>query len=379
MRASFPQTLGVEEEYLLVDLKTRALVADPPLELFRACEARHPGHVSAEFLRCQIEVGTPVCHSVQEAAAHLKALRATLIEVSEGFGYAPIACSTHPFSHWEEQKTTEGERYQAIEDELQGVVRRLTTCGMHVHVGVPTPELAVTLMGQLKAFLPVLLALSTSSPFWRGRDTGLKSYRLTVFDSLPRTGLPLDLEDHSAYMRYIERLSSCGVLKDASKLWWDLRPSQRFPTLEMRVTDTCTRLEDTLAITALYFCLHAKFYRLQEEGLSWPSYPSHLIKENRWRAQRYGLERGMIDFGREAISDGPRLISWLLKLLKEEAEELGCVDELNHIEQILQRGTSADRQRRVFSELLNQGASREEAFKGLVDDLIQETRVGVCV
>jgi len=377
MSARFPRTLGVEEEYLLVDLETRALVVDPPAELFEACERRHRGQVSPEFLRCQIEVGTPVCKSIQEARAHLIELRASIIEVAERFGYAPIACSTHPFSRWEEQKTTDGARYQAIEDELQGVVRRLTTCGMHVHVGVASEEVGIELMKQLKAFLPVLLGLSSSSPFWRGRDTGLNCYRLTVFDSLPRTGLPLDFEDHSAYQRYLRRLGEYGVLQDASKLWWDLRPSARFPTLEMRITDTCTRLEDTLAITALYWCLHAHFYRLKRRGLSWPVHPSHLIKENRWLAQRYGLERDLIDLQGGALIEWSALIEHLRRLLAEEATELGCSAELDHLGEIIRRGTSADRQRRVFNELLSQGSSREEAFKGLVDDLIQETRAGV--
>jgi len=377
MSRGFPSTLGVEEEYLLVDLETRELATDPPRELLSACQARHEGLVSPEFLRCQIEVGTPVCHSVQEATAHLRELRASVIEISGRFGYAPIACSTHPFSRWEQQKMTDGERYRNIESELQGVIRRLTTCGMHVHVGIESPQSGIELMSQLKYFLPHLLAFSTSSPFWGGMDTGLKSYRLTVFDSVPRTGLPLDFELYSEYEQYLEKLAGCGLLEDASKIWWDLRLSSKFPTLEMRITDTCTRLEDSAAVAALYLCLHSCYYRLRDKGQQWRIYGSHLIKENRWRAQRYGLDRGFVHFGREEQVEWDQLLDHLDEELTVDAERLGCLEELRHLRTIKQRGTSAHRQTRVFEELRAGGASEEESLKGVVDDLIAETRVGV--
>jgi glutamate---cysteine ligase / carboxylate-amine ligase len=377
MSTNFPHTLGIEEEYLLVDIETRQLAVDPPKEILEECQKKHEGNVSPEFLRSQIEVGTPVCGSIKEAHEKLRELRASIIEVAAKFGYAPIACSTHPFSRWRDQKTTVGERYRVIEDELQGVIRRLATCGMHVHVGIENNQTGIDLMNQIKYFLPHLLSFSTSSPFWCSLDTGLKSYRLTVFDSVPRTGLPAEFQEYSEYQRYLEKLVSCGVVPDASKIWWDLRLSANFPTLEMRIADTCTRLEDAMAVATLYWCLHACFYRLRDKNQQWRVYPSHLIKENRWRAQRYGLDRGFVHFGREEHMEWPELLDGLEELLGEDAERLGCTKELAHLRTIYERGTSAHRQTRLFKEWRAQGMSEDDTFRALVDDLIQETRFGV--
>ena len=240
-------TIGIEEEYLLVDRKSRDLANDPPAEMLAECQRRAAGQVSPEFLRAQIEVGTTVCQSLAGARAELAHLRRSVAEVAANHGLAPMAAATHPFARWEAQRTTERVRYRSLESDLQGVGRRLAICGMHVHIGIPDDELRIDLLNQASYFLPHLLALSTSSPFWQGDNTGLKSYRLAVFDEMPRTGTPERFASWGEYRRHVDILVGAGLIEDATKLWWDLRPSDRFPTLEMRITDCCTTLEDTLS------------------------------------------------------------------------------------------------------------------------------------
>ena len=254
-------TLGIEEEYFLVDRATRDVVGDPPREMLQECEALLAGQVSAEFLRSQIEVGTRVCTSLGEARTELRRLRATVAGVAARRGLAPVASATHPFARWDAQKTTEHDRYASLHRDLQGVGRRLAICGLHVHIGIPDDELRIDLLNQASYFLPHLLALSTSSPFWQGENTGLKSYRLAVFDELPRTGTPERFASWGEYRRHVDILVGAGLIEDATKLWWDLRPSARFPTLEMRITDSCTTLEDSLSIAALFRCLLRMLWR----------------------------------------------------------------------------------------------------------------------
>ena len=247
-------TMGVEEEYLLVDRETRALVVDPPDSLMQACEAQLGEQVASELLRSQIEIGTKVCNNVQEAREDLRRLRKTVIDVANDHGYAPIAASTHPFSSWLDQKQTPKDRYESLTHEMQAAARRLLICGMHVHVGVDDDELRIDLMNQMSYFLPHLLALSCSSPFWEGLDTGLKSYRLTVFDALPRTGIPERFASYAEYERHVRILVDAGLIEDSTRIWWDLRPSARYPTLETRVMDVCTRLDDSVALAAMLVC-----------------------------------------------------------------------------------------------------------------------------
>src|SRR5690606_33243181 len=256
-------TIGVEEEYLLVDKKTRALIVDPPKSLIGECEERIGGQVTSELLRSQIEVGTRVCHTVQEVRADLAKLRRGIIDVAARHGLAPIAASTHPFSRWSEQKQTPKERYDLLTAEMQAAARRLVICGMHVHVGISDEELRIDLMNQLSYFLPHLLALSCSSPFWDGHDTGLKSYRLTVFDALPRTGIPERFQSYAEYQRHVDVLINAGLIEDTTRIWWDLRPSGRFPTLETRIMDVCTRLDDAIALVSLLVCILRMLYRLR--------------------------------------------------------------------------------------------------------------------
>ncbi len=370
-------TLGIEEEYLLVDRATRDLAADPPKSFMAEIEGLLEGQVSPEFLRSQIEVETRVCTTIAEARAELAHLRRTVAEVAGRHGCAPIACSTHPFGSWTGQLHTDKERYNVLAEDMQVVARRLLTCGMHVHIGIEDEDLRIELFNQIPYFLPHLLALSTSSPFWRGVDTGLKSYRLSVFDELPRTGLPESFDSWADYQRTVAVLVNAGLIDDATKLWWDVRPSARFPTIEMRITDMCTYLDDTLTIAALFRCLCRMLYRLTRENMRWRNYSRFLIAENRWRAQRYGLDEGMVDFGRGEIVPYAELLEELIDMLHEDAEFFGCVAELEAARDILGRGTGAHRQVACYKAALADGASEEEALKAVVDQVIAETTEGL--
>jgi len=367
-------SIGMEEEYLLVDKETRDLVQEPPEALLTKAEEALRGQVSPEFLRSQIEVGTRVCGSISEVRDELVHLRATVASIANEFGLAPIAASTHPFAHWQSQHHTDKERYNALANDLQHVVRRLIICGMHVHVGIEDDDLRIDLLGQAPYFLPHLLALSTSSPFWQGTQTGLKSYRLAVFDELPRTGIPHNFSSYSEYERTIELLVSAGLIEDATKIWWDLRPSARFPTLEMRITDVCPLIEDSISIAALYLCVIRFLYRLRRQNQRWRHYPPFLIRENRWRAQRYGLERGMVDFGKGAIVPFGHLLEELFELVAEDAAYFGCTAEINHARTILQRGTSADRQLARFEKVKALGGTDHAALVAVVDEIMEETQ-----
>jgi carboxylate-amine ligase len=241
---------------------------------------------------------------------------------------------------------------------------------------VPEKQVAIDLMNQARYFLPHLLMLSTSSPFWQGEDTGLKSYRLAIFHELPRTGLPQRFESFGEFQRTIDVLVKNGVIEDATIIWWDLRPSVRFPTLEMRVTDVCTRIDDALAIAAVYVCIMRMLYRLRRSNQKWRTYPGFLISENLWRAQRYGVDDKLFDFGKGQLVPFSSLIGELIDLIAEDAAALGCVREVKRALDIATGGTSADRQVRRYEELLGTGASREDALKGVVDQLIAETIAG---
>ncbi|HNP35076.1 MAG TPA: carboxylate-amine ligase [Woeseiaceae bacterium] len=366
-------TLGIEEEYLLVDKASRSLVVDPPTELMNDCEERAAGQVSAELLRSQIEVGTRVCETVQEARDDLARLRKIVIDTAADYELAPIAASTHPFSSWKEQKQTQKERYDALTIEMQGAARRLAICGMHIHVGIDDDELRIDLMNQLSYFLPHLLALSCSSPFWDGRDTGLKSYRLTVFDALPRTGLPERFESWAEYRRHVDILVNAGLIEDSTRIWWDLRPSARYPTLETRVMDVCTRLDDAAALAALLVCILRMLYRLRTRNQRWRNYTPMLIRENRWRAMRYSFDEGLIDLARGTVLPFADLLDELIELVAEDADAIGCSSEIAHTRTILQRGSSAHRQLEIHDQALSSGKSRAESLQDVVDFLILET------
>ncbi|HHS82412.1 MAG TPA: carboxylate-amine ligase [Devosia sp.] len=370
-------SIGIEEEYLLVDKTSRDLVRAAPDGLMSACEAEISGQVSPEFLQCQIEVGTRVCASVKEARADLAQLRSCIASIADGYNLAPIAASTHAFADWTAQIFTDRSRYHQLAKDLQGVSRRMLICGMHVHVGIENPELRIDVANQIPYFLPHFLALSCSSPFWQGRDTGLSSYRLTIFDNLPRTGLPPLFASWGEYERTIATLIDNRLVEDATKIWWDLRPSHRYPTLEMRICDIPTRLDDTISIAALYACMVRMLSRLRRDNLSWRRYERFLINENRWRAQRYGCSRGLIDFGRDTVVDYAELLEEMIELVRVDAEELDCVEEVARTRDIVRRGNSATRQRAAFDKARADGASEEEAVRAVVDFLIEETVAGI--
>jgi len=367
-------TIGIEEEYLLVDRATRDLVSEAPAGLMEEAARELADQVSPEFLQCQIEVGTHVCRTVAEARADLKRLRHILGRIARGHGLAIIAASTHPFADWSQQHFTRKERYLELAEDLAGVGKRMLICGMHVHVGIEDEDLRIDIFNQLSYFLPHLLALSTSSPFWQGRDTGLSSFRLSVFDNLPRTGLPPTFDSWAEYQRAVNMLIRTGCIEDGTRIWWDMRPSARFPTLEVRICDVCTRLDDAVAIAALVQCLARMLYRLRRKNQRWRQYDRFLINENRWRAQRYGAEGSLIDFGRGELVPYGELLEELDELLARDAAALGCTRELAHAFDILRRGTSAQRQRRAFARARKEGADEREALMAVVDALIEETQ-----
>ena len=370
-------TIGVEEEYLLVDKETRGLVVEQPATLMAEAEEKCGAQVTAELLRSQIEVGTKVCNNVQEAREDLAHLRSSIIEVADRHGLAPIAASTHPFSRWTEQKHTRKERYDELTHEMQGAARRLVICGMHVHVGIDDDELRIDLMNQMSYFLPHLLALSCSSPFWLGQDTGLKSYRLTIFDALPRTGIPERFASFAEYQRHVSILIDAGLIEDSTRIWWDLRPSARFPTLETRIMDVCTRLDDTVALAALLTCILRMLYRLRTRNQRWRLYTSMLIRENRWRAMRYSFDEGLIDLAKGKVVPCNELLDELCSLVAEDARALDCEKEIANVHNIMTRGTSAHRQLKTFELERASGASVEDSLNAVVDMLIADTAKGV--
>lgn len=370
-------TVGIEEEYHLVDCRTRDLVVAAPQGLMSKCESELGGQVSAEFLRSQIEIGTRPCATIAEARAELRRLRATIAREAAAHGLAPIAASTHPFAKASQQIHTDRDRYHTLAQDLAGLGRRLVICGMHVHIGVEDEELRVDLMNQARYFLPHLLVLATSSPFWEGEDTGLKSWRLAVFRELPRTGLPGRFGSFDEYRQTVDVLVKAKVIEDASKIWWDLRPSARFPTLEMRITDVCSRLDDALTVAALFQCLCRMLFRLRRSNQSWRTYPVFLLEENRWRAQRYGVEGTLFDFGKGELVPIKDLMEEILELVREDAAALQCEAEVAHARDIIALGTSADRQLACFRQCVEAGASRHEALTAVVDHLIGETTAGL--
>lgn len=366
-------SIGIEEEYLLVNMETRGLATDPPQELFEACAKKLGDLVAHEFMRSQIEVNTRVAKSVPEATAMLTELRQTVIDIAANYDLAPIAASTHPFSSWMDQDFTDQDRYVTIAEDLQEVVRRLLICGMHVHVGIDDDELRIDLMNQVSYFLPHLLALSTSSPFWQGRNTGLKSYRISVWDEMPRTGVPNSFESYVEYARHVNALVDANIIEDGTKIWWDIRPSARYPTLEVRIADICTDISDTASIAALYQCLLRMLWRLKTNNQRWRQYATMLITENRWRAQRYGLDEGLVDFGKGRIVPCADLVAELIELVREDAEALDCVKEVENLNQIISRGTSAHQQVTCYDTAIGAGKSENEALQAVVDHLVQKT------
>lgn len=370
-------TVGIEEEYLVVDRETRDLVESPPPQMWKELGEVLGSQVTQELLKAQVEVGTKPSNNIAEAREDLAGLRRDLSEVVSEYGAAIIAASTHPFANWESQETTDDPRYMRLAADYQHVARQLIICGMHVHVGIEDPHLRIDLMNQVRYMLPHLLALSTSSPFWDGVNTGLLAYRLVIFQNLPRTGVAPEFVSWGEYERYLDILIDAGLIEDASKIWWDIRPSHKYPTLEMRVSDVCTRLDDAMTIAALYQCFLSFLYRLRRNNQKWRIYAPSILEENMWRAQRYGTDGTLVDFGKRELVPVSALIEEIIELVAQDAIELNVRDEVRHARTIVTEGTSAHRQIAAYEKALAGGVSEHEALQAVVDELITDTLHGI--
>ena len=342
-------TLGIEEEFQIVDPQTRELRSHVS-EILDEGRMLLGEQIKPEMIQSQIEVGTGVCKNIQEARADITRLRSVISTLAHKNGLRIVAASTHPISRWQDQKIFDDDRYELLVQELQTVARSLLIFGVHVHVGVADRERQIHIMNASRYFLPHMLALSTSSPFWMGHNTGLKSYRSEIFKQFPRTDIPDHFDSYPGFLRYVDLLIKTGCINDGKKIWWDCRPHPFFPTLEFRICDIPTRVDDTIAIAALFQAIVAKLYKLIEQNLGFRLYRRMLIQENKWRAVRYGLEGKLIDFGKNKEVPVVDLIRELLDFVDDVVDELGSRKEVEHIHTILERGTSADEQLRVFRE-----------------------------
>lgn len=361
-------TLGIEEEYQVVDPETGELASFA----WEAVDDERivPGQVKPELLTSMVEIGTGVCDTPRRAGRELRQLRRKLAGMAGDRGLALAAAGTHPSSSWEEQEITPQERYLGLATDYQDVARRLLIFGMHVHVGVSGDELRVEAMNAARYFMPHILALTTSSPFWRGRETGLQSYRTAVWSQFPRSGVPPVFSTWDDYANLRDELVQTGCIEDASKIYWDVRPHHEFGTLEFRFPDVCTRVEDAICVAALLQAVVARLWRLRRDNLSFRIYPAELIQENMWRAARYGIEGQLVDFGKGEEVPVPELIRELVEeFLADVVDALGTREEVTHAYEILDRGTSAERQLAVYAET--------GSLAAVVDDLVRTTLAGV--
>jgi carboxylate-amine ligase len=360
-------TIGIEEEYQIIDPESRELTSYIQ-EFLERGELVLRDQVRPEFMQSQVEVGSQVCRNIKEARQEVCRLRRMVDEIARSKGRRIIAAGTHPFSHWLEQEITARDRYYGLASEMGHVARRLLIFGMHVHIGIDDPDLRIDIMNQIGYFLPHILCLSTSSPFWQGQDTKLKSYRSVIFEDLPRTGIPGQFSSYAAYQRYVQTLISTRCIDEPSKIWWDVRPHSKFPTLEFRICDCCTKIDETIAIAALFQAVVAKLVQLRRNNQTWRIYRPELIAENKWRAIRDGIDGKLIDFGTEQEVPLRFLMNELLELVDDVVEDLGTRQEIEYIHTMLKVGSSADRQLRVYRETGD--------LKAVVDMLIEETMEG---
>lgn len=361
-------TLGIEEEFQIVDPQTRELRSHVA-EILEEGKMLLGEQIKPEMIQSMVEVGTGICRNIQEARTDITRLRSIISGLAKKNGLAIVAASTHPISRWQDQKIFDDERYELLVQELQTVARSLLIFGLHVHVGMADRERAIHIMNAARYFLPHVLALSTSSPFWMGHNTGLKSYRTEVFKQFPRTDIPDHFDSYLGFQRYVDLLIKTKCINDGKKIWWDIRPHPYFPTLEFRVCDIPTRVDDTLAIAALFQAIVAKLNKLIDRNLGFRLYRRMLIQENKWRAVRYGLEGKLIDFGKQTEVPVRDLVLELLEFVDDVVDELGSRKEIEHVHTILQRGTSADRQLEIYRETND--------LTKVVDDLIELTMENV--
>ncbi len=371
-------TLGIEEEFFLVDPETRDLLSDPDPRIFEACEReRGPHNVAPEFFRSQIETGTKVCRSVAEARAALRETRRLVVAAAAEYGAAVMAASTHPFAAWRAQLVTPRQRYQRFAVTFQESLRRLVVGGMHVHAGFGDADSRIRVMTALRRHLPLLHALSASSPFSNGGETGFKSYRLAIMGALPRTSLPAPLASRADFDRLVGTFQRMKFIESASELWWDVRPSHTFPTVEMRICDVCPRIDDAVSIAALYACLVRRLLRLDRAGRLPPEPPTEIIAENRWLASRYGVLAFFGDEDGAGRVDVEERAAALVELLADDARALGCETELRHVLAVIRDGAGADRQIDHFRLRRLEGDTDDEALRSVVDLAIAETREGI--
>jgi glutamate---cysteine ligase / carboxylate-amine ligase len=363
-------TLGIEEEFAIVDPHTRELRSHIQ-EILEGGKVMLKEQIKPEMHQSVVELGTEICQSIVLAREHVIELRSKLAELAGRSGLKIASAGTHPFSHWRDQLITQGERYHEIVKDMQQLARANLIFGLHVHVGITDREAAIHVMNQARYFLPHIYALSANSPFWVGQNTGLKGYRLKVFERFPRTGIPDAFESLSEYEDYCKLLVKTGCVDNAKKIWWDIRLHPFFDTLEVRVCDAQSRVDDTLAIAALIQAMIAKLYKLQWQNMSFRIYRRRLIDENRWRASRYGIDGKLIDFGRETEVDTRSLLNELLEFVSTEVNELGSKKEMAHVERIMREGTGADRQLGVWE--------RTHDMKAVVDHIVAETYEGLTV
>jgi carboxylate-amine ligase len=363
-----PLTIGIEEEYQIIDPETRKL-SSYIQEFLEQGRVVLQDQIKPEFMQSQVEVGSHICRNIKEARREIVRLRRTVCELAASSGLHVAAASTHPFSAWSTQQITAGERYTKLETDMGEVARRLLIFGMHVHIGIDDKELMIEVMNQARYFMPHILALSTSSPFWQGRETGLKSYRSIIFEDLPRTGLPPTFSSWADYQNLVDILIKTHCIEDPTKIWWDIRPHPKFPTLEFRISDICTRVDEAVCIAALYLAIVAKLIKLRQNNQSWRYYRHHLITENKWRAVRYGIDGNLIDFGQEQEVPLRFLAVELLELVDDVLDELDIRAEAEYVHAILENGTSADRQLMTYRQTGDLNA--------VVDQLVRETREGL--
>lgn len=360
-------TLGMEEEYFVFDATTRRAVRRTNKRFLAHIQKELGKHVTTEMLQSQIEVVSPICSTMDEARAHLSRYRHTLSDVARVYGLGVAAMGTFPLAYWPEQEITPKDRYDAIMEDLQMIGFRNMLCGLHVHVAVPDVDSRINLISRLTPFLPLLLAFSTSSPFWQGQKTGLYGYRLAAYDELPRTGLPELLRTKQEFDEYIAALTWARIIPDASYIWWAVRPSLAHPTIELRIADSCTRLEDALAIAALFRCLTRALDRDRALNAGFDRVGRAITQENKWHAQRYGIHATFVDpFSRSPLSAGDWLAQ-VIDLVAPDMMVLGCEGEIRHLDKILAGGTSADRQLEIFAASRSTGAKRLTALKEVVD------------
>ena len=357
-------TLGIEEEFAIVDPETRELRSHIQ-EILEGGKVTLKEQIKPEMHQSVVELGTEICRDIADARQHVTNLRSNLASLAGKAGLRIASVGTHPFSHWRDQLITEGERYKEIVRDMQLVARANLIFGLHVHVGVPNRESAIHVMNQARYFLPHIYALSVNSPFWVGHNTGLKGYRLKIFERFPRTGIPDSFESLSEYEDYCKLLVKTGCIDNAKKIWWDIRLHPFFDTLEVRVCDAQSRVDDTLAIAALIQAIVSRLFKLLRQNTTFRIYRRRLLDENRWRASRYGIDGKMIDFGKESEAETRSLINELLEFISTEVGELGSHREMQHIERILREGTGADRQLAVWE--------RTHEIKAVVDHIVAET------